>query len=41
MPEVYIHVVEGRTLDQKRQLIKEVTELGRAQLRGRARRGAD
>ena len=25
MPEVYIHVIEGRTLDQKRQLIKEVT----------------
>ncbi len=26
MPEVYIHVVEGRTLDQKRQLIKDVTD---------------
>ncbi len=26
MPEVYIHVVEGRTLDQKRQLIREVTD---------------
>ena len=27
MPEVYVHVVEGRTLDQKRQVIKEITDV--------------
>ena len=26
MPEVYIYAIEGRTLDQKRKLVKEVTE---------------
>jgi 4-oxalocrotonate tautomerase len=26
MPEIYIHMIEGRTLDQKRQLIKDVTD---------------
>ena len=26
MPEVYIYAVEGRTLDQKRKLVREVTE---------------
>ena len=26
MPEVYIHAVKGRTLEQKRGLIKDVTE---------------
>jgi 4-oxalocrotonate tautomerase len=26
MPEVYIHLVEGRTIDQKRQVAKEVTD---------------
>jgi 4-oxalocrotonate tautomerase len=26
MPEVYIHAVKGRTLDQKRALIKDITE---------------
>jgi 4-oxalocrotonate tautomerase len=26
MPEVYVHAVEGRTLDQKRQLVKEITD---------------
>jgi 4-oxalocrotonate tautomerase len=26
MPEVYIYALEGRTLDQKRKLVKEVTE---------------
>lgn len=25
MPEVYIHAVEGRTLDQKRALVQEIT----------------
>ena len=25
MPEVYVHAVEGRTLDQKRALIKDIT----------------
>ena len=26
MPEIYVYAVEGRTLDQKRQLVKEITE---------------
>jgi 4-oxalocrotonate tautomerase len=26
MPEVYIHIVEGRTIDQKRQVVKDVTD---------------
>jgi 4-oxalocrotonate tautomerase len=26
MPEVYVHAVEGRTLDQKRKLVKEITD---------------
>jgi 4-oxalocrotonate tautomerase len=26
MPEVYIHAIEGRTLDQKRALVKEITD---------------
>jgi 4-oxalocrotonate tautomerase len=26
MPEVYIYAVEGRTLDQKRSLVKDITE---------------
>ena len=26
MPEVYVHAVEGRTLDQKRALIKDITD---------------
>jgi 4-oxalocrotonate tautomerase len=26
MPEVYIYAIEGRTIDQKRKLVKEVTE---------------
>jgi len=26
MPEVYIYALAGRTLDQKRKLVKEVTE---------------
>jgi 4-oxalocrotonate tautomerase len=26
VPEVYIYAIEGRTLDQKRKLVKEVTE---------------
>jgi 4-oxalocrotonate tautomerase len=26
MPEIYIYALEGRTLDQKRKLVKEVTE---------------
>jgi 4-oxalocrotonate tautomerase len=25
MPEIYIHAVEGRTLDQKRALVREIT----------------
>ena len=25
MPEVYVHAVEGRTLDQKRALVKDIT----------------
>jgi 4-oxalocrotonate tautomerase len=27
MPEVYIYAIEGRTIDQKRKLVKEVTEV--------------
>jgi 4-oxalocrotonate tautomerase len=26
MPEIYVHAVEGRTLDQKRALVKDITE---------------
>jgi 4-oxalocrotonate tautomerase len=26
MPEIYIYAIEGRTIDQKRKLVKEVTE---------------
>jgi 4-oxalocrotonate tautomerase len=26
MPEVYVHAVEGRTLEQKRALVKEITD---------------
>jgi 4-oxalocrotonate tautomerase len=26
MPEVYIHAVKGRTLDQKRALVKDITD---------------
>ena len=26
MPEVYVHAVEGRTLDQKRSLVKDITD---------------
>lgn len=26
MPEVYVHIVEGRTLDQKRALVKDITD---------------
>ena len=26
MPEVYVYAVEGRTLDQKRSLVKDITE---------------
>ena len=26
MPEVNVHAVEGRTLDQKRMLVKEITD---------------
>ncbi|HEY7086267.1 MAG TPA: tautomerase family protein [Hyphomicrobiaceae bacterium] len=26
MPEVYVYAVEGRTLDQKRALVKDVTD---------------
>ena len=26
MPEAYVHAVEGRTLDQKRKLVKEITD---------------
>jgi len=25
MPEIYIHAVEGRSLDQKRALVREIT----------------
>jgi 4-oxalocrotonate tautomerase len=26
MPEIYVHAVKGRTLDQKRALVKEITD---------------
>jgi 4-oxalocrotonate tautomerase len=26
MPEVYVHAVEGRSLEQKRALVKDITE---------------
>jgi 4-oxalocrotonate tautomerase len=26
MPEIYIHAVKGRTLDQKRALVKDITD---------------
>jgi 4-oxalocrotonate tautomerase len=26
MPEVYVYAVEGRTIDQKRNLVKEITD---------------
>jgi len=26
MPEVYVHAIEGRTIDQKRALVKEITD---------------
>ena len=26
MPEIYVHAVKGRTLDQKRALIKDITD---------------
>jgi 4-oxalocrotonate tautomerase len=26
MPEVYVHAVEGRTLEQKRPLVRDITE---------------
>jgi len=26
MPEVYVHAVAGRTLDQKRALVKDITD---------------
>jgi 4-oxalocrotonate tautomerase len=26
MPEIYVYAVEGRTIEQKRQLTKEITE---------------
>ena len=26
MPEIYIHAVEGRTIDQKRALVKDITD---------------
>jgi 4-oxalocrotonate tautomerase len=26
MPEVYVHAVEGRSLDQKRALVKDITD---------------
>ena len=26
MPEIYVHAVEGRNLDQKRALVKDITE---------------
>jgi 4-oxalocrotonate tautomerase len=25
-PEIYVHIVEGRTLDQKRALIRDITD---------------
>ena len=29
MPEIYIHAVKGRTLDQKRALVKDITDAER------------
>ena len=26
MPEIYVYAIEGRTIDQKRALVKEITE---------------
>lgn len=26
MPEVYVHAIEGRTIEQKRSLVKDITE---------------
>jgi 4-oxalocrotonate tautomerase len=26
MPEIYVYAVEGRTIDQKRKLVKEITD---------------
>ena len=26
MPEIYVYAVEGRTIDQKRSLVKEITD---------------
>jgi 4-oxalocrotonate tautomerase len=26
MPEVYVHAVEGRSIDQKRALVKDITD---------------
>ena len=26
MPEIYVHAVEGRTIDQKRALVKDITD---------------
>jgi 4-oxalocrotonate tautomerase len=26
MPEIYVHAVEGRTVDQKRALVRDITE---------------
>ena len=26
MPEIYVHAVEGRTIEQKRALVKDITE---------------
>jgi 4-oxalocrotonate tautomerase len=26
MPEVYVHAIEGRTIEQKRALVKDITE---------------
>lgn len=26
MPEVYVHAMEGRTVEQKRKLVREITE---------------
>jgi hypothetical protein len=28
MPEVYVHAIEGRTKEQKRALIKDITDSG-------------
>jgi 4-oxalocrotonate tautomerase len=27
MPEIYVHSLEGRTLEQKRSLVKEITDV--------------